>query len=108
MARLSAPLMMKNHRGWNTGLQVQNLNDEPAQLTLQYFDTENHLVATETATINPSAPRTFYTPANPDLPDGFVGSAVVSAPNQRLVGLVNQVNYEVAGDTAMTYYAVPY
>ncbi len=107
-ARLSAPLLMKNHRGWSTGLQIQNLSAQTADVTVQYYDTENNLVATEQVQLPPSAARTLYTPAVAALPEGFVGSAVLTSANQRLVGLVNLVNYGVPGDTAMTYGAIPY
>ncbi len=49
-------------------------------------------MAVDRATLSPGSATTFYQAANPDLPDGFVGSAIItSAEGQPLAALVNAV-----------------
>jgi hypothetical protein len=115
--RLSAPLLFKNSSGWNTGLQVQNVGSNPTGVVVTYYSSDGRVGQwNEQATIPPSGTATFYQPANTALPDGFVGSAVVtSTSGEPLVGIVNEVHadrgvamtYRALGDGA-TALALPY
>lgn len=108
-ATLYAPLLMKANNGWDTGLQVQNVDADEAQVTITYFNTDNQQVATQNRAIPPRTAATFFTPEVPGLPERFVGSAVITATNnRRLTGVVSQNNYVIGngGDNAMTYLLV--
>jgi len=57
------------------------------------------------AFVQPGSSVTFFQPANPQLPEGFVGSAVISSRNgQPLVAITNEVNSTL--NVAMTYRAL--
>ena len=113
-SRVSAPLLFKRAAGWNTGLQVQNTGARTATITaLLKANGDDASIWTETAVVGPGASATFYQPANPELPDSFVGSASVSTDaGQVLVGVVNEVRsdstmataYEAVDQGATTLY----
>jgi hypothetical protein len=108
-ATLYAPLLLKGHNAWNTGLQVQNVGSAPTSVTVTYYDVNNQLLASQAQTVAANTAATFYTPDAPGLPADFVGSAVVTAAGgQRLVGVVNEVNYQLGngGDNSLTYVLV--
>ncbi len=90
---LTVPLVYKNASDWASGLQVQNAGNAPATVTVSYTPLEStRVVAVDRATLSPGSATTFYQAANPDLPDGFVGSAIItSAEGQPLAALVNAV-----------------
>jgi hypothetical protein len=94
-----APVVFRNRATngtWNTGIQVQNLGGEVAQLSVAYRASEGSTaVMIDRANIPPGASRTFYQPTADLLPNGFVGSATLLVENgQLLSGLVNEVNYD--------------
>lgn len=97
------PLLFKNYNDWNTGIQVQNLDDDHyTYVTVTYYRSNGPGGPWyEYAWIGPGQSHTFYQPANPDLPDGFIGSAVVTSSGQPIVALVNETNY--TRGVAMTY-----
>ena len=98
---VNAPLLFKNFNNWNTGLQVQNVGTAATHATVTYYGAGG--TWTEEADIEPGASHTFYQPANPSLPDGFVGSAVVESDGQPIVAVINETNYARSGDAAMSY-----
>jgi hypothetical protein len=103
--RLNAPLLFKEAGGWNTGLQVQNVGSRVTQVTVTYRASSGAGEWREQASIGPGAAVTLYQPANAQLPNGFVGSAIVTSNNaQPLVGIVNAVN-STRGN-AMAYVAL--
>ncbi|MGH7963667.1 MAG: hypothetical protein ACRERD_17880, partial [Candidatus Binatia bacterium] len=71
---LNLPLIMRGNSGFNTWFNVQNVGTEPTDVTVSYSNG-----ASETATINANAARTFDQEDNADLPSGFVGSATVTS-----------------------------
>ena len=96
-----APLLFKHYgyaNAWDTGLQVQNMGAITTTVTVTYRGPGGPY--TETAIVGPGQAHTFYQPANADLPDYFVGSAVITS-DQPIVAIVNEVNY-VAG-SGMSY-----
>lgn len=92
---LFAPLLFKNRGGWNTGLQVQNAGSVATGIDVVYSSSEGENGPwAESLRAAPGASATFYQPANPDLPDEFLGAAtVVSSPRQPLGAIVNEVRY---------------
>ncbi|MFQ5594558.1 MAG: hypothetical protein ACE5HA_10455 [Anaerolineae bacterium] len=100
------PRLYKNHSDgsvtWNTGIQVQNTGTTQANVTVTYYDIAGTIVDTEPPTsIQPTRSVTFYQPNNPDLPNGFVGSAIITS-DQPIVAVVNVANAG-GGDAAMSY-----
>src|SRR5581483_9653560 len=88
----------------NTGIQVLNVADTPADVLVTYFASDGGGPWLDRATVAPGAATTFYQPANPDRTNGFVGSGVINAlGDQPLVAIVNQVHGD--RDVATTYRA---
>jgi hypothetical protein len=87
---LFAPLVLKERDGWSTGIQVQNLGAAPTTVQVLYVGSSGGRWI-ETADLAPLGSVTFYQPANPSLPSGFAGSAVVtSLSGQAVAALVSQ------------------
>jgi hypothetical protein len=80
--------------GRNTGLQVQNLGDAPAEVAMTYRAPSGAVLARQEDIIGPRAAQTYYQPSVPGLADGFAGSAVIESINrQPLAAVVNEVRY---------------
>jgi hypothetical protein len=97
--RVFVPLLFKSYNGWNTGLQVQNLASSPAQVLVTYRRANGPGGPwQERQLVPPRSAVTFFQPANAELPDGFVGSAVVEGgTGAALVAVVNEVNRDGSG-----------
>jgi len=103
-AAASAPLLFKNSNGWSTGLQIQNVGTEESEVLVVYRATDGGGLWFDGAFVQPGGSVTFFQPAHPDLPNGFIGSAVIVSRNdQPLVAIVNEVNTSL--NVAMTYRA---
>lgn len=74
---LNLPLVMKANFGFDTWFNVQNAGSGPTTVTVSYPGTS----CTEQATISAGAAARFNQSTNTCLPNGFVGSAQVSAAN---------------------------
>jgi hypothetical protein len=99
---VSVPLLFKNSNGWATGVQVQNVGTAATEVSITYLSSDGRGPWLERQTVAPGASATFYQPANRELPEGFVGSAVVSSSNnQPLVAIVNEVH--TGRNVSMTY-----
>ena len=98
--RIAAPLLMRAYRGWDTGIQIQNLGAAQASVRVTlYTRGETAPLVTEEVAVLPYASATLYQGADESLPEGWVGSCVIdSLGNQLLVAVVNEVN--VAGPGA--------
>jgi hypothetical protein len=100
----SAPLLFRNRGGWSTGLQIQNVGTEDSEVLVVYSASDGSGQWYEGAFVQPGSSVTFFQPAHPELPNGFVGSAVIISRNdQPLVAIVNEVNTTL--NVAMTYRA---
>jgi hypothetical protein len=99
---LTMPLVYKNAADWASGVQVQNAGTGPATVTISYAPLGSaRTVAVDRATVLPGAATTFYQAANPDLPDGFVGSATItSIESQPLAAVANAVKHGAGMATA--------
>jgi hypothetical protein len=89
---IAAPLVFKNAGGWSTGIQVLNAGAAPAQVTVSYSRPAGvPAPVQEAVAIPPRGSVTLYQPANPGLPDGYVGSATLTATSGGpLAAVVNQ------------------
>ena len=108
-ARISIPLIFRDRNGFDTGVQVQNVDTTDAQVRITYRLTTGATVV-EFAVVPAGGSHTFYQPSNEEIPPGSVGSAVVEniAGGQRLVAIVNEVNYVRGGDASSTYEGLNY
>ncbi|MBM2809296.1 MAG: peptidase and subtilisin kexin sedolisin [Chloroflexi bacterium] len=99
------PLLMRAVNGWNTGLQVQNLGLASTSVRVTYYTRDATTpLGSATFALLPLASRSLYQPADPRIPDGWVGSATVeSLDDQPLAAIVNQVRTSGAG---MSYVGV--
>jgi hypothetical protein len=89
-----APLLTRNVDGMSTGLQVQNLGQRPAQITLTFRNQVGATLVVQSDTIDPASARTYFQPAIAGLPDGFIGTvALTSDSGQPLAAIVNAVGY---------------
>ncbi len=76
----------------NTWFQVQNIGTKVANLVVDYYFTGGFPAAQETSsTLAPGASRTFSQASNSQLPNGFGGSAVVTADAQIRTLLVKDI-----------------
>jgi hypothetical protein len=100
----SAPLLFRNSNGWSTGLQIQNVGVEESEVLVVYSASDGSGRWYDGAFVQPGSSVTFFQPAHPELPNGFIGSAVIISRNdQPLVAIVNEVNTTL--NVAMTYRA---
>src|SRR5262249_23080332 len=79
---LYAPLVVKDQNNWDTTIHVQNAGSAPADVQITYYPTGGvGRTWTDSASIPPSGSRAFSQFNHPQLPSGFVGSAVIQSPN---------------------------
>jgi hypothetical protein len=107
--RISIPLIFKDRNGFNTGVQVQNVDNSDAQARITYT-LSTSATAVDFAVVPAGGSYTFYQPDNAELPAGSVGSAIIEniGGGQRLVAIVNEVNYARGGDASATYEGLNY
>lgn len=81
--RFYVPLNMKNYSAnWYTYIQVQNVDvSAAAHITITYNTTPTPIVFTDTVQTS----QTYYASLVPELPNGWLGSAVVEADRNILV-----------------------
>jgi hypothetical protein len=85
---LYAPVLMKNFYGFVTSVQVQNVSTASTDVTIHYSNgySETQTLATEGASY-------LFTQGNEDnLPDAWIGSAVIESSSGNIVAVVNQQN----------------
>jgi hypothetical protein len=80
---------------WVSGIACQNLESSPASITISFYpEGSSTAVLMYNDTIPANGSRNYYTPSTPPgLPDGFLGSAVVSSNTQ----LACNVNTQTTG-----------
>lgn len=82
--------------GWWSGEQVQNVGDSTATIQVTSYDMASSATFTADHMLDPGEAKTFLPGDFTGMPDGFQGSAVVSA-DQPIKAIVNVTNRE-AGD----------
>lgn len=89
-----APQVMKNFYGWNSYIAVQNTGLADVSVTISYKDRNGIAIsdATETAIIPAQSMHVFYQNANRNLPNNFIGAAIISA-NDGITKLAVVVNF---------------
>lgn len=100
---MSAPLLFSAYNDWNTGINLANISDSPAEVTVSYYETGGGFIREEILTVQPRSMEYLYTPGNVDQ-ESFVGSAVISS-TAPVVGAIDEVKYQTT--EAMSYLASP-
>jgi hypothetical protein len=86
---LYAPTVKKNFYGHTTGMTIQNVGSNTANVQTQYYNMDGGLVTSFSVTIPSNAPYVIVNPGQ--VPDGFLGSVRITSTNgQPLVGQVTE------------------
>lgn len=100
---VSLPLLFKAFDGWDSGVQVYNVGSQDTVVTLAYVLPDGSTVM-DVAQVAAGGSATFYQPASPALPTGFVGGGIAtSTTGQPIVAVVNLVSASRTGDAASAY-----
>lgn len=101
--KMFVPQVMKNYAGWNTYIAVQNTTTAPVPVTVtyKYRDGSDRPTYTEKFTIAAQTNKVFYQSDNVNMPNGFLGAAVVSA-DDTTSGLAVTVNFYNSGANSGT------
>lgn len=100
---MSAPLLFSGYNGWNTGVNLANVSDGVANVTIRYFESGGGFVREETITIQPRSMEYIYTPHTVSQEE-FVGNATITSTAPVVVA-IDEVKYETV--EAMSYLANP-
>lgn len=79
--------------GWWSGEQIQNVGSSQATINVTAYETGGPTTYNASANVDPGASITFIPSDFPGMPDGFMGSAVVSS-DQPIRAIVNVTNRE--------------
>lgn len=102
--KMFAPQVEKNLAGtWSSYLAVQNTTTSDTSVTVSYKDRFGAALpaATETRTIKAQSNSVFYQTDNANLPQGFLGSAEISADDDTS-GLATTINFYNSGSSSST------
>ncbi len=109
---LAAPLLFTAYNGWNTGINLANVSDQTATVSIKYFKTAGEMVNEEQLEMQPRSMTYIYTPGNVQQ-EGFVGSALIES-DVPLAAAIDEVKYEtsegisyIAGAIGQTDAAIP-
>ncbi len=78
-ARVALPLITNNVDGWTTSWTIQNLSHAPTNGVVEVFDSSGGLATVAPFELGPFAATNMSASDLPDLSDGFLGSALVTA-----------------------------
>jgi hypothetical protein len=92
-----APTVMKAFYGYTTEISVQNAGTANVDVTISYDGGYEDSVTG----LKPGQVERFDNASTPSMPDGYLGSAIISAPGGKVVAVVNQNN--VAALQQQTY-----
>lgn len=101
---VSAPIVLKAYYGYSTSITCQNIGMASTNITVNYSNG-----ATETLAAAANGTALFYQPNLATLPNGFNGSATISASGgQSIVCIVNenQVTNPAAQDWLLSYNSI--
>lgn len=103
--RTAAPLLFNAYNGWNTGVTMANVSDQPAIVRIQYFPSDGEMLREESLVIAARSMQYIYTPGTVDQA-GFVGSATILS-DQPIVAAIDEVKYETSEALSYMASAVP-
>lgn len=99
--RLAAPLLFTGYNDWNTGINLANISNQSANVTIRYFAAAGAFVREEQLSIAPRSMQYIYTPAQV-AQEEFVGSGLITS-DQPLVAAIDEVKYSTV--EALSYLA---
>lgn len=88
-SQVNLPLLMRNNYGYSTWFAVQNAQQSAVSVTITYYGSASALFST-TVTIPGRASRFFYQSSDQSLPNGYVGSARVTANGPVAVTVIQE------------------
>lgn len=89
--RLAAPLLFTGYNDWNTGINLANISNETANITIGYYAAAGGFVREEQLTIAPRSMQYIYTPSHV-AQEAFVGSGLITS-DQPLAAAIDEVKY---------------
>jgi len=92
--------LMKNYYGWNSYVAVQNTSSSSTTVTFTVYDANGNQVDQQVQSVSPFSTYIFRQAERAQLPDGFIGSAVVDGGGADLAGICNFYNAGTSADTA--------
>lgn len=98
---MAAPLLFTAYNGWNTGINLANVSNDVATVSIRYFETAGGQVREDTLMMAPRSMQYLYTPHNVQQED-FVGSAMIES-DAPLVAAIDEVKYSTV--EAISYLA---
>jgi hypothetical protein len=90
--RTVAPLLFTAYNGWNTGINLANVSEVDASVTVQYYAAGGGMLRENTLVIPARGMQYIYTPGNVQ-EEGFVGGAIILS-DRPVVGAIDEVKYE--------------
>jgi hypothetical protein len=99
--RMAAPLLFTGYNDWNTGINLANISDQTANVTISYFAAAGGFVREEQLAIAPRSMQYIYTPAHV-AEQAFVGSGLIQS-DVPLVAAIDEVKYSTI--EALSYLA---
>ncbi|MGQ9612266.1 hypothetical protein [Chloroflexus sp.] len=106
--KLVAPIIMRKYYGYTTSITCQNIGAGPAQISVEYKGTVNTSPIMVSNNLPANQSVVVYQGAGDILPNGFIGSAVITS-DQNIICVVNQSNEGVGAtqDQLYSYNAIP-
>jgi len=80
-----APGLLKSYYGFNSALTIQNVDTQPATVTVKY----SNGASDSPVVLQPGQSKLFYQPGESALPNGFNGGATITSQGGKIVGLIN-------------------
>jgi hypothetical protein len=99
--RMAAPLLFTGYNDWNTGINLANISNATANVTISYFAAAGGFVREEQLSIAPRSMQYIYTPGHVPQ-DAFVGSGLITS-DQPLAAAIDEVKYTTV--EALSYLA---
>jgi hypothetical protein len=99
--RMAAPLLFTGYNDWNTGINLANISNETANITISYFAAAGGFVREEQLSIAPRSMQYIYTPGHVPQ-EAFVGSGLITS-DQPLTAAIDEVKYTTV--EALSYLA---
>jgi hypothetical protein len=104
---VSLPIV-HNRTTWKTGINILNLGDAEAAVTINYYSTAPGIPnATQTITISAHSPKTVYMPTESPTAVGFYGAADVKSTNGQPL-LINVANSRADKGVGSNYVGINY
>ena len=95
--------LMKNFAGWNSYVAIQNMSSEPAVVTITIYNPDGSQMDAQSEQVSPFSTVLFRQVERAELPNGFIGSAVVTGGGAPLAGACNFYNAATSASSAQLH-----